>query len=105
MRSSTFSFRKGVVKRCHERPLSQVAEEYDIPYSTIERWFYDLTPKYHKEQKKEATHICIDEFALRKGHNYAMAALDAQTGQVFHLEPGRDRKAVESLLSAVLLVI
>ncbi|MEW4288393.1 transposase [Rossellomorea marisflavi] len=52
-------------------------------------------------QTQTAKHICIDEFALRKGHDYAMAALDADTGQVLHLEPGRDQTAVEKLLRVV----
>lgn len=100
-RGSTAYFREQIVKRCHGRPLTQVADEYGIPYTTLERWFYDHTSGEMDHQTQTAKHICIDEFALRKGHDYAMAALDADTGQVLHLEPGRDQTAVENLLRVV----
>lgn len=100
-RATTFYFRANIVKRCHERPLTQVAAEYDVPYSTLERWYYDTRNAQIEALPDTAEHICIDEFALRKGHNYAMAALDAETGHVLHLEPGRDQTAVESLLRVV----
>jgi transposase len=95
-RGSTAYFRDQIVKRCHGCPLTQVADEYGIPYTTLERWFYDHTSAEMDHQIQTVKHICIDEFALRKGHDYAMAALDADTGQVLHLEPGRDQTAVEN---------
>jgi transposase len=100
-RATTSFFRKNIVKRCHERPLTQVSKEYEVPYSTLERWYYEMISSELKKLPETAQHICIDEFALRKGHHYAMAALDAETGHVLHLEQGRDQVAVESLLKVV----
>ncbi len=36
IRSSTTSFRREIVRRCHGRALSDVAWEYDITYTTLE---------------------------------------------------------------------
>ncbi|HWL12948.1 MAG TPA: helix-turn-helix domain-containing protein, partial [Ureibacillus sp.] len=69
VRSSTEAFRRQIVKRCQGRSIKEVSCEYNLPYTTVERWFY----LYAADQlvEESATHICVDEFALRKGHNYA----------------------------------
>ncbi|WP_404403321.1 ISL3 family transposase [Jeotgalibacillus malaysiensis] len=100
-RKSTFFFRKSIVDRCHGRPLSQGAKEYDIAYTTLERWYYLMTAEDVKARIRSAKRICVDEFALRKGHYYAIAALDADTGQVLYIETGRNKETVESVLNAI----
>lgn len=35
---------------------------------------------------EKATHICVDEFALRKEHNYATSVLNAQKGHILAIE-------------------
>lgn len=38
--SSTEAFRRQIVKRCQGRSIKDVSCEYDLPYTTVERWFY-----------------------------------------------------------------
>lgn len=76
--------------RCHWRTLSDVAREYGVPYTTLERWFYFYAPEQLVEE--EAQHICVDEFAIRKGHSYATSVLNAETGRIL---------AIASVLSKV----
>ncbi|WP_420842162.1 transposase family protein [Exiguobacterium alkaliphilum] len=38
VRTSTEVFRKGIAERCHGRTISDVAREYGLPYTTVERW-------------------------------------------------------------------
>lgn len=42
--SSTESFRHEIVKHCHGRSIAEVAQEYELPYTTVERWFYLYAP-------------------------------------------------------------
>ena len=97
--SSTESFRREIVKRCHGRSITEVAREYEIPYTTLERWFYLYAPD--QLVSEEAQHICVDEFALRKGHNYATSVLNALTGRILAIVPHRDQDAIEAVLKKV----
>ncbi|MDI3236512.1 transposase, partial [Exiguobacterium antarcticum] len=50
----------------------------------------------------QATHILVDEFATRKGHHYATIVLDAKTGRLLSIVPGRDVSAITAALQGVL---
>ena len=99
VRSSTESFRREITKRCHGRSIADVAREYELPYTTVERWFYTYAPDQLVEES--AQHICVDEFALRKGHNYATSVLNAETGRILAIVPHRDQDAIEAVLKKV----
>lgn len=99
VRSSTEAFRLQIVKRCHGRSIMDVAREYELPYTTVERWFY----LYASEQlvEEEAKDICVDEFATCKGHNYATSVLNIDTGRVLSIVQNRDESAITILLKQV----
>lgn len=99
VRSSTESFRLEITKRCHGRSIADVAREYELPYTTVERWFY--TYAHEQLVEESAQHICVDEFALRKGHNYATSVLNAETGRILAIVPHRDQDAIEAVLKKV----
>jgi transposase len=99
VRSSTASYRREIVRRCKGRTLADVAREYDLPYTTVERWFYWYAPE--QLQDEIATRVCVDEFAIRKGHTYATSVLNADTGHVLAVVPHRDQDAIETALSFV----
>ena len=96
VRTSTEVFRKGIAERCHGRTISDVAREYGLPYTTVERWFYRYASV---ETEKHTTDVLIDEFATRKGHHYATIALDAESGRLLSIVPGRDVTAIETYIS------
>lgn len=93
------SFRREITNRCHGRSIADVAREYELPYTTVERWFY--TYASDKLVEETAQHICVDEFALRKGHNYATSVLNAETGRILAIFPNRDQVAIEAVLKKV----
>ena len=99
VRASTESFRREITKRCHGRSIADVAREYELPYTTVERWFYTYAAEQLVEES--AQHICVDEFALRKGHNYATSVLNAATGRILAIVPHRDQDAIEAVLKKV----
>ncbi len=99
VRTSTEVFRKGITERCHGRTISDVAREYELPYTTVERWFYQYASA---EIKKHTKHILVDEFATRKGHHYATIVLDAKNGRLLSVVPGRDVASITAALQGVL---
>ncbi|PHE28505.1 hypothetical protein COF51_28370 [Bacillus pseudomycoides] len=73
IRSSTASFRREIVRRCQGRALSDVAWEYDVPDTTLERWFY----------------------------SYATSVLNAKSGRVLPIMPHSDQTAITSILAKI----
>ncbi len=70
-----------------------------MPYTTVERWFYLYAPEQIKEE--QASRICVDDFALRKGQTYAISVLNADTGHVLAAGPGRNAEAIQAVLKKV----
>ena len=85
VRSSTESFRREITNRCHGRSIADVVREYELPYTMTERWFYT-----NQLIEETAQHICVDEFASRKGHSYATSVLNAETGRILAIVPHQD---------------
>lgn len=99
VRSSTEAFRMQIVKRCQGRSIKDVSCEYHLPYTTVERWFYLYAPDQLVEES--AKQICVDEFALRKGHNYATSMLITKTGRILAIVPHRNQEAITSVLQKI----
>ena len=99
VRSSTEAFRRQITQRCHGRSIADIAQEYDLPYTTVERWFCLYASEDVVEES--AQRICVDEFALRKGHNYATSVLYADTGRILAIIPRRDEAAITAVLQKV----
>ncbi|HCG1945466.1 TPA: ISL3 family transposase, partial [Vibrio cholerae] len=99
VQASSAMFRKELVRRCHGRSIADVAREYELPYTTVERWYYLLAANELTEEI--ATTICVDEFALRKGHHYATSVLNADTGRILAVVPHRNQDAITAALQKV----
>lgn len=99
VRSSTRHYRVEIAKRCHGRTISDVSREYGVPYTTVERWFYQYASC--QLETKTAKHVLVDEFATRKGHHYATVVIDAKSGCVLSIVEGRDEAAISLALSQV----
>ena len=83
---------------CHSSTTSDSLSE--LPYKAVERWPY--TYSFDQLIKEKAQHICVDEFALRKGYNYATSVLNAESGHILAIVPHRDQDAIETVLKKVI---
>ncbi|WP_229704097.1 ISL3 family transposase [Caldalkalibacillus thermarum] len=97
---ATEPFKRIVVEYCHKKSIELASKETGIPYSTVERWYYDtdLEPLPDSHTHSSPEEICIDEFALKKGHQYGLVLLDAKTGHVWQVSEGRSRKKIQYAL-------
>ena len=55
----------------------------------------NLERRAERRSFRKVRRIAIDEFALRKGHNYMTVVLDLDTGHVLFVAEGRDKKCLE----------
>ena len=49
VQASSAMFRKELVRRCHYRSIADVAREYELPYTTVDLWYYLLAANELKE--------------------------------------------------------
>ena len=84
------SVAEDITARCHGRTISDVARKYELPYTTVERWFYQYA-------FVDTKHVLVDKFATRKGHHYATIVLDTNTEHLSSFIPGRDVEAITSI--------
>ena len=80
---------------CNILPIKHEATHLGLSWHTVREIDYlrfkeELpTVQWHKVKR-----LMMDEFALRKGHNYASVIADADTRQVLWIGVGRTRKSI-----------
>ncbi|MDR7314703.1 transposase [Brevibacillus nitrificans] len=77
-----------------------MAKQLSISYTTLERRYYQLASQFLAEPQEHLTPIivCLDEFALQKGHKYGVNLMDAQSGHIWQVTEGRSREQVRNAL-------
>lgn len=98
----TDTFRSMCVARCHGRDFASVSREIGVKYTTLERWYDQEAEKLIPSATEylAPSAVCLYEFALQKGHTYGINLMDADTGHVWQVTPGRSRKQVQAALKA-----
>jgi transposase len=84
---ATESFQHWVVQLCIGKTIQEVARMLQLAYTTVERWFYQHAPTLLPASNP--TVVCVDEFAFRKGHDYGVAVMNAQTRNVLSIASGK----------------
>ncbi len=93
----TSSFEACVMDWLHDATsISVIAKRLGVSWTMIAH-IMDRGIKRGLERKPEkiVPHICVDETASKKGHNYVTIVSDPATGTVLHVSEGR---TIESLL-------
>lgn len=80
---------------CKVLPIKHVAELLGLSWHTVR----NIECQRLKREEppidfSKVRHLMMDEFALRKGHNYASVIADADTKQVLWIGVGRTREAI-----------
>jgi transposase len=57
-----------------------------------------LKKRLRKRKWKKIRYIAVDEFAIRKRHQYMTVVLDLETGEIIHAQPGKDAAALTGFL-------
>ncbi len=97
---ATDAFQRWVAQSCIGTSIQAVARMLKLPYTTVERWFYTHAPSFLSNDIRPKA-VCVDEFAFRKGHDYGVAIMDAETGEVYAIEAGKNEEAIGRALAHV----
>ncbi|WP_041638734.1 ISL3 family transposase [Anoxybacillus flavithermus] len=97
---ATDAFQQWVAQSCIGTSIQAVARMLKLPYTTVERWFYIHPPSFLSNDIQPKA-VCVDEFAFRKGHDYGVAVMDAETGEVYAIEAGKNEEAIGRALAHV----
>jgi len=98
---ATTLFKNTLIKLCQNNTLLSAARTLKVPYTTVERWYYkwaeEEVNKLYSDQVDPII-LCLDDFAIHKGHRYAVSLVDYTTGELRKLGKGRNRSAIQQAL-------
>jgi len=91
----TKRFAEAVARLCQVLPIKHVAEHYRLNWHTVKA----IDKAYLQETLEpldlsDVTVLCMDEFAIHKGHRYATVVMDPLKKRVLWVGMGRSRKDV-----------
>lgn len=84
-----------IVDLCQIAPIKHVALFLGIGWTLVKEIFKrHLRGRLKTRSLKTVRLIAVDEFAIRKGHDYMTVILDLETGQILHSAEGRSADSV-----------
>jgi len=102
LRTYTIALEKYVIELCRISTIKGVSRITGLDWHTVKsidkRY---LEKKYSNISIRGLRHLAIDEFAVRKGHNYMTSAIDLESGKILYVGDGRDRDAIIPFLKIV----
>lgn len=89
------AFDRFVVDLCHIAPIKHVALFLDVGWDLAKSIFKShLALRFARRKLTKVRYIAVDEFAIRKGHQYMTVVMDLETGAVLHAHEGKDAAAL-----------
>jgi transposase len=89
------AFERYVVDLCRIAPIKHVASLLGVSWTLVKDLFKGhLRRRLKKRSLKAVRLIAIDEFSIRKGHQYMTVILDLESGQILHAAEGRGSESV-----------
>ena len=86
---------EAVSRLCSAMSLQQVAAFYGLGWHTVKAIDKAaLQADLGEPDWSSIEYLAMDEFALRKGHNYATVVIEPARRQVLWVGPGRSREAI-----------
>ncbi len=82
--------------------IKDVANFLGVGWDTIKRIHKNyLRSKYRKIPLEEVEYISIDEFSIKKGHNYMTVVTDVQSGAILHAVEGRKKENIRKFFNTL----
>jgi len=89
------AFDRFAVDMCGIAPIKQVARFLGVGWDLVKDLFKQhLENKLLRRKLGPVRYIAVDEFSIRKRHQYMTVVLDLETGQILHAHEGRDAQAL-----------
>jgi len=89
------AFERFIVDLCRIAPIKHVAMLLGVSWTSVKEIFKShLRRRLKTRSLKSVRLIAIDEFSIRKGHQYMTVVLDLESGEILHSAEGRSADAV-----------
>lgn len=99
MRRMTKSFIRYVLDLLKFGTIKDVAEHVGLGWDAVKELHLEaLEKKYEDISLEDVEYVAIDEFSIRKGHEYMTVVSDLRTGRIIHAVEGRKAEDVEPFL-------
>jgi transposase len=96
------AFDRYVVDLCRIAPIKHVALFLSAGWDLVKEVFKEHLKKRLKKRKlTKVRYSAIDEFSVRKGHQYMTVVLDLETGEVLYANEGKDAGAIIPFLKQI----
>lgn len=91
----TLSFEKFVIRLMNFATIENVANLLGVSWSLIKNIHKEyLRREYQKPDLGSLKYIGIDEFSIRKGHQYMTIFINLETGEIIHAVEGKSMESV-----------
>jgi transposase len=98
----TRRFAKFAIDLLHWMTISGTANLLNVGWDLIKDIHKDhLKRRYKSPPLENLEYLGIDEFSLRKGHNYMSIFVDLKSGRILHAVEGRSGKDIEPFLKRI----
>lgn len=98
-RRMTKVFARYIVSMMKLGTIKAVAEFTEVSWDTVKDIHKEhLQKKYRSVEYANLLYLGIDEFSIKKGHEYMTTVINLETGQIIHAVEGRDKKAIAPFL-------
>ena len=96
----TRRYQQNLIAQCRGSSIQDVSRNHPIGYRIVERLLYRQAQHQFDTRKRHLPRcVGIDEFAKRKGHNYATIVVNWRTHQVFDVLDKRTKATVRDFLA------
>lgn len=98
-RRMTRAFARYLISMMKLGTIKAVAEFTGVSWDTVKDLHKEhLQKKYRSVDYASLRYLGIDEFSIRKGHEYMTTVINLETGQIIHAVEGRDKRAIAPFL-------
>jgi transposase len=101
-KSVTWRYMRLISSWARIAPINQIAQQFSLSASSVRN--------YHKEVLKTDTPppqldniraLLVDEKSVRKNHHYVTLVLNADTGELLHMDEGKKQSSLDSFLTTL----
>jgi transposase len=98
-RTVTHAFERYVMELLRKTTIADAAAHLGVGWDLVKDIHKrHLTRKYRHIPLKDVRAVAIDEFAVRKGHEYMTIVLDLESGRILHVAPGKSAASITPFL-------
>lgn len=99
-KDATWRLMRQVSSWAHVAPANQIGERFQISGSTVRCYDKEVLKTDTPDPKLDGIRaLLVDEKSVRKNHNYVTVVLNADTGELLHMDEGKKQSSLDSFFN------